>query len=68
METKLFFHVGAKYYKYSIFFGFVSDICFWPFNSQMCLTSNFSLQYPYIIQQKWNENTQTYQVEVAILI
>ena len=26
------------------------------------------LQYPYIIQQIGNENTQTYQVEVVILI
>ena len=32
---------------------------------------NFSyniLQYPYIIQQTGNENTQTYQVEVVNLI
>ena len=32
------------------------------------LTCNFSLQQPYIIQQRSDENTQTYQVEVAILI
>ena len=32
------------------------------------LTCNFSLQQPYIIQQTGDENTQTYQVEVAILI
>ena len=29
---------------------------------------NFSLQYPFIIQQTGNENIQTYQVEAAILI
>ena len=29
---------------------------------------NFSLQYPYIIQQTGNENTQTVKVEVVILI
>ena len=29
---------------------------------------NFSLQYPYIIPRKCNENIQTYQAEVAILI
>ena len=29
---------------------------------------NFSLQYLYIIPRKCNENTQTYQAEVAILI
>ena len=32
------------------------------------LTCNFSLEYPYLIQQIVNENTQTYQVEVLILI
>ena len=32
------------------------------------LTCNFSLRYPYINQQTGNENTQTYQVEVFILI
>ena len=40
----------------------------WPFNSQRWLISNFSLQYPYIIQETGNENTQTYQVEVVVLI
>ena len=30
------------------------------------LTCNFSLEYPYLIQQTVNENTQTYQVEVPI--
>ena len=32
------------------------------------LTGKLSLQYPYIIQQAGNENTQNYSVEVAILI
>ena len=32
------------------------------------LTSKFSLQYPYIIQQMCNKNSQTYQVEVVILV
>ena len=32
------------------------------------LTCNFSLEYPYFIQQIVNENTQTYQVEVLRLI
>ena len=40
----------------------------WPFNSQKWLKSNFSLQYPYIIQETGNENAQTYQVEVVVLI
>ena len=31
------------------------------------LTSNFSLKYPYIIQQTGNENAQTYWLEVVIL-
>ena len=31
-------------------------------------TCNFSLSYPYIIQLKGNENSQTYQVEVVVLI
>ena len=39
-----------------------------PLNSQKWLTWNFSLQYPYIIQQRANENTQTYHVEVVVLI
>ena len=29
---------------------------------------NFSLLYPYIIQQTGNENTETYQAEVVSLI
>ena len=33
-----------------------------PFNSQKWFKSNFSLQYPKIIQQAGKENTQTYQV------
>ena len=37
-------------------------------NSQKWLTSNFSQQYPYIIQQTGNENTQMYKVKVVILI
>ena len=40
----------------------------WPFNSQRWLISNFSQQYPYIIQETGHENTQTYQVEVVVLI
>ena len=36
----------------------------WPFNSQKWLTQ----QYPYIIQETGHENTQTYQVEVVVLI
>ena len=40
----------------------------WPFNSQKWLKSNFSQQYPYIIQETGNENAQTYQVEVVVLI
>ena len=35
---------------------------------KLWLTCDFSLYYPYIIQQTRNENTQTYQVEVVILI
>ena len=31
-------------------------------------SDNFFLQYPYIIQHTGNENTQIYQVEVAVLI
>ena len=33
----------------------------------MRLTCNFSLQYPYIIQQIGNENAQTNQVEVILI-
>ena len=40
----------------------------WSFKSQKWFTCNFSLQYPYIIQQAGNENIQTNQVEVFILI
>ena len=41
-----------------------------PFKSLCWSTRNFSLHvyYPYIIKQTGNENTQTYQVEVVILI
>ena len=39
-----------------------------PLNSRKWLTCNFSLQYPYIIQQAGNENTLTYQVEFVVLI
>ena len=31
----------------------------WPFNSHKWSTKNFSLQYPYIIQQIGDENVQT---------
>ena len=40
----------------------------YPFNSQKWFISNFSLQYPFTVQQTGNENTQMYQVEVVILI
>ena len=40
-------------------------LCFDPLNWS---TFNFFLEYQYIIQQTGNENTQTYQVEVVILI
>ena len=33
----------------------------------MWLTCNFSLEYPYIIQQTGNKNTQTNQAEDFIL-
>ena len=33
-----------------------------------CSTYNFSLQYPYTIQQTGNEIAQTYQLEVVIMI
>ena len=36
--------------------------------SQKWLRLNFSLQYPNIIQQTGDKNTQSYQVEVVILI
>ena len=38
------------------------------FNFQKWLTSNFSQSYQYIIPQKGNENTSTYQVEFVFLI
>ena len=34
-------------------------------NSMTRLTYNFSLQYPYIIQQTGSENAQTYQVKIG---
>ena len=37
-------------------------------NSSMWSTSNFSQQYPYIVLQTGNENTQTDQVEIVVLI
>ena len=40
----------------------------WLFNSHEWLTFNFSLSHPYNFQQTGNENSQTYQVEVVILI
>ena len=40
----------------------------WPFNSLQWLTCNFSLSYPYVIQQTGNENNQTDQEEVVKLI
>ena len=39
-----------------------------PFNFKMWFMRNFPLQYPYIIWQASNENTQTHQVEVLFLI
>ena len=39
-----------------------------PLNPQKWFTCNFSLQYPYTIQQTGYENTQTNQEEVVILI
>ena len=36
--------------------------------AQRWLTRNFSLQYPYTIQQTCDEKTQTYHLEVDILI
>ena len=36
--------------------------------AQRWLTHNFSLQYPYTIQQTGDENTQTYHLEVDVLI
>ena len=39
-----------------------------PFTSPKCLRSNFSLSHLYIMQQKDNENSQTYQIEVFVMI
>ena len=38
------------------------------FRLQEMKVINFSLLYPYIIQQTGNENTGTYQAEVVFLI
>ena len=38
------------------------------FNSQKRLTCNFSLKYPYIIQQTGTMNIQTNEREVFVLI
>ena len=38
------------------------------FNSQKWLTCNFFLHYPYIIQKTGDENTESYQVEIIILL
>ena len=54
---------GVRFFQ-AMFIGYLS----WPCNYQKWLTRNLSPLYPYIIQQKDNENTQTYQVEVVILI
>ena len=43
-------------------------IIFSPFNSQKWQTRNFSLNYPYIIQQTGDEKIQTYRVEFVISI
>ena len=39
-----------------------------PFNPLEWFICNFSLQYPHSIEETGSENTQTYQVEVLILI
>lgn len=39
-----------------------------PFNSLTWLKCNISPQYPYTFLQKGNKNTQTYQVEIFILM
>ena len=54
---------GFRFFQ-TMFIGYLS----WPCDYQKWLTRNLSPLYPYIIQQKDNENTQTYQVEVVILI
>ena len=40
----------------------------WSLQGVKGLTGNLSLQYLYITQQTCNENTQTYLVEVFVLI
>ena len=47
------------------------ETCLWhckPFSFQKWFTCNFSLQYLYTIQKTGNEITQTYQLEVVIMI
>ena len=44
-----------------------SNIFLQPFNSQKRLKSNFSFQYPYIVQQTSNENTHADQVDVVFM-
>ena len=39
-----------------------------PSKSQTWLICNFSLYHLFIIQQTGNENTQTYQIEVVLLM
>lgn len=39
-----------------------------PFNSWLRSTFNFSLKHPFLIQQTGDENMQTNQAEVVILI
>ena len=58
MCTKLWY-IKFKYFPYCKFFNF---------NSWKWLSYNLFLQYPYIIQWIGNENIETYQVEVVILI
>lgn len=49
-------------------FSSLSKRTYKALNSQKWSTCNFSLLYPYHIQQMGNKNTQTYQVELVILI
>ena len=44
-----------------------SNIFLQPFNYQKWLKSNFSFQYPYIVQQTINENTHADQVDVVFM-
>ena len=44
-----------------------SNIFLQPFNYQKWLKSNFSFQYPYIVQQTSNENTHADQVDVVFM-